>query len=252
MRTILKALGIAVAALAALLAIGALLLWLLFDPNNFRDDLEVLVEDGTGREFSIDDDLALTLFPWLGIETGQMRLGHAPGFGDDDFASVDSAVARVRLLPLFSGRMEIGTVVLDGFELHLARNADGRDNWSDLVGSAPLAGDAGGTGATPGAIEEPFVADIDIAGIDIRDGIVFWQENITEVRHVISDIFLRTGPIAAGMPVDIDLGLQWVGVDPAFTAHLDGRTSLVADPETAGVPGERPAPGVPCRRRTER
>ena len=234
MRTILKTLGIAVAALAALLAVGALLLWLLFDPNNFRDDLEVLVEDGTGREFSIDDDLALTLFPWLGIETGQMRLGHASGFGDDDFASVDSAVARVRLMPLFSGRMEIGTVVLDGFELHLARDADGRDNWSDLLGSAPLAGDAGGTGVTPGAIEEPLFADIDIAGIDIRDGIVFWQENITEVRHVISDISLGTGPIAAGMPVDIDLGLQWVGVDPAFTAHLEGRTSLVADPETAG------------------
>ena len=63
MRTILKALGIAVAALAAILAIGALLLWLLFDPNNFRDDLEAMVEDGAGREFSIDDDLALTLFP---------------------------------------------------------------------------------------------------------------------------------------------------------------------------------------------
>ena len=234
MRTILKALGIAVAALAAILAIGALLLWLLFDPNNFRDDLEAMVEDGTGREFSIDDDLALTLFPWLGIETGQMRLGHAPGFGDDDFASVDTAVARVRLMPLFRGQMEIGTVVLDGLELNLARDADGRDNWSDLLGSASPAGDAGGTGATPGAIEEPFFGDIDIAGIDIRDGIVFWRENITEVRHVISDISLATGPIAAGMPVDIDVGLQWVGVAPAFTAQLDGRTSFVAEPGTAG------------------
>ena len=235
MRTILKALGIAVAAVAALLAIAALLLWLLFDPNNFRDDLEALVEDGTGREFSIDDDLALTLFPWLGIETGQLRLGHAVGFGDDDFASVDSAVARVRLTPLFGGRMEIGTVVLDGLELNLARDADGRDNWSDLLGSAPAADRAGGPGATPGAIEEPFFGDIDIAGVDIRDGVVFWRENITEVRHVISDISLGTGPIVAGMPVDLDLGLQWVGVDPAFTAQLDGRTSLVVDPETAGV-----------------
>ena len=235
MRTILKALGIAVAAVAALLAIAALLLWLLFDPNNFRDDLEALVEDGTGREFSIDDDLALTLFPWLGIETGQLRLGHAAGFGDDDFASVDSAVARVRLTPLFGGRMEIGTVVLDGLELNLARDADGRDNWSDLLGSAPAADRAGGPGATPGAIEEPFFGDIDIAGVDIRDGVVFWRENITEVRHVISDISLRTGPIVAGMPVDLDLGLQWVGVDPAFTAQLDGRTSLVVDLEIAGV-----------------
>ena len=231
MRIILKVLGIAAAALAAILAIGALLLWLLFDPNIFRDDLEAMVEDGTGREFSIDDDLALTLFPWLGIETGQLRLGHAAGFGDDDFASVASAVARVRLMPLFRGRMEIGTVVLDGLELNLARDADGRDNWSDLLDPAAS---PDGTGAPSGAIEEPFFGEFDIAGIDIRDGIVFWRENIAEVRHVISDISLGTGPIAAGMPVDIDLGLQWVGVDPAFTAQLDARTSLVADPETAG------------------
>ena len=233
MRTILKALGIAVAALAVIFGVAALLLWLLFDPNNFRDELEAMVEDGTGREFSIDDDLALTLFPWLGIETGQMRLGHAPGFGDDDFASVESAGARVRLLPLFRGRMEFGTVVLDGFELNLARDADGRENWSDLLGSASPAGDAGGTGAPIDAIEEPFFGEVGIAGIEVRDGIVFWRENVDEVRYVISDISLATGPIAAGMPVDIDLGLQLVGVQPSFTAQLDGRTSLSADTETA-------------------
>ena len=145
MRTLLKVLGIAVGAMAAVIAVAALLLWLLFDPNDLRDGLETLVEEQTAREFSIDDDLALTLFPWLGIETGQMRLGHAAGFGDDDFASVDSAVARVRLVPLFRGRMEIGTVVLDGLELNLGRGADGRNNWSDLLGRASPSG-----GGVPG------------------------------------------------------------------------------------------------------
>lgn len=234
MRTIIKVLGIAVAALAVVLAIAALLLWQLFDPNNVRDELEAYVADRTGREFTIDDDLALTLFPWLGIETGRMRLGHAAGIGEDDFASVESAVAQVRLLPLFRGRMEFGTVTLDGFELNLARDADGLDNWSDLLGPAPPSSDGDRAIAPPESVEEPFFGEIDIAGIDIRDGIVFWRENVDEVRYVISDISLGTGPIAAGMPVDIDLGLQWVGVQPSFTAQLDGRTSLFADPESTG------------------
>ena len=136
MRTIVKVLGIAAAALAVLFGVAALLLWVVFDPDNVREELEAFVAERTGREFYIDDDLALTLFPWLGIETGVMLLGHAAGFGDGDFASVDSAVARVRLLPLFRGRMEFGAVVLDGLELNLARDADGRDNWSDLLGPA--------------------------------------------------------------------------------------------------------------------
>ena len=235
MRTTIKLLGISVAALVAIFAVAALLLWLLFDPDNVRDELEAFVAERTGREFSIDDGLTLTLFPWLGIETGQMRLGHAPGFGDDGFASVDSAAARVRLMPLFRGRMEFGTVVLDGLELNLARDADGRDNWSDLLGSALTtvdAGGPGGPGGPDGAIDEPFFSEVGIAGIDIRDGIVFWREDIDEVRHVISDISLDTGPVAAGMPVDINLGLRWVGVRSAFTARLDGRTSVVAEPDS--------------------
>ncbi len=233
------ALGIAVGAIAAIVAVAALLLWLLFDPNDLRDELEDIVEEQTAREFSIDDDLALTLFPWLGIETGQMRLGHAAGFGDDDFASVDSAVARVRLMPLFRGRMEIGTIVLDGLELNLGRSADGRDNWSDLLGPASPSGGAGGRGGgprgmPPGAAEQAFFSEMNIAGIDIRDGIVFWREDVDEVRYVISDISVATGPIVPGRPVDLDLGLQWVGVEPSFTARIDGRTSVAANPRGAG------------------
>ncbi len=241
MRTIVKLLGIAAAALAVLFVVAALLLWVVFDPDNVREELEAFVAERTGREFYIDDDLALTLFPWLGIETGAMLLGHAAGFGDGDFASVDSAVARVRLLPLFRGRMNFGTVVLEGLELNLARDGEGRDNWSDLLGPPSADGTdraLTSSGATPdaldSAINEPFFSDVDIAGIEIRNGIVFWRENIDEVRYVISDISLGTGPITAGMPVDINAGLQWVSVQPAFTAQLDGQTSLEMGPEAAG------------------
>ena len=241
MRTIVKVFGIAVAALAVLFGVAALLLWVVFDPDNVREELEAFVTERTGREFHIDDDLALTLFPWLGIETGVMLLGHAEGFGDGDFASVDSAVARVRLMPLFRGRMEFGAVVLEGLELNLTRDAEGRDNWSDLLGPASADGADGAltsSEASPdalgSAIEEPFFSEVDIAGIEVRDGIVFWRENIDEVRYVFSDISLGTGPITAGMPVDLDVGLQWVSVQPAFTAQLDGRTSLVMDPAAAG------------------
>ena len=234
MQTIIKVLGIAVAALAVIFGVAALLLWLAFDPDNIREELEAFVAERTGREFSIDDELALTLYPWLGIETGRMRLGHAPGFGGDDFASVESATVRVRLLPLFRGQMEFGDVVLDGLELNLARDADGRDNWSDLLGPAPPAVDTEAAGGSPDAAEEPFFSDVGIAGIDIRNGIVFWRENIDEVQYIISDISLGTGPIAAGEAVELDLGLQWVGVQPAFTAQLDGQVSLAAETETSG------------------
>ncbi len=233
MRTILKVFGIGAAVIAAILAVGALLLWLLFDPNNYRDELAELVEARTGREFAIEDDLTLTFFPWLGVETGSLRLGNAAGFGDDDFASVASMAVRVRLLPLFRRRLEVGTVVLDGLELNLARNAEGLDNWSDLLDSPG----AGATGEAQAA-GEPGFGEFDIAGIDIGNGVVFWRENSTEVRYVVSELSLRTGPIAPGTPVDAQLNLQLVGVDPAFTARLDGRATVMRDAATPGYRAE--------------
>ena len=237
MQLLIKALGIGVAVIAAVLAVGALLLWLLFDPNDYRDDLAALVEERTGREFAIEDDLTLTFFPWLGVETGGLHLGNAAGFGDADFAIASSVVMRVRLLPLFRGRLEIGTVVLDGLELNLARNAGGMNNWSDLL-------DSSGAGAAPGASAaaeapdtgESFFSEFDIAGIVVDNGAIFWRENSTEVRYIVSELSLRTGPIAPGTPVDAALNLQLVSVDPAFTARIDGRAAVMRD---AAMPGYR-------------
>ena len=234
MRTLLKILASAAAVIAAVLIGGALILWLFFDPNDYRDDLAAMVEARTGRAFAIEDNLALAFFPWLGVETGRLRLGNAAGFGDEDFASVASAAVRVRLLPLLRGRLEIGTVELDGLELNLARDAEGRESWADLLVSA------GGpsAGAPAAGAADPMFGEIDIAGIDVRDGIIFWRENTTEVRYVVSELSLRTGRIAPGLPVDTALGLQLVGVDPAFTARLDGRTTVVGDSAAPGYRAE--------------
>ena len=203
--------------------------WLLFDPNDYKDDLSALVEARTGRSFVIEDDLDLTFFPWLGVQTGGVRLGNAEGFGEEDFASATNVTVRVRLLPLLNRRLEIGTVELDGLALSLARDQDGRGNWEDLLATA--ASDDAETETTPSS--GPAVQDLDIAGINIRDGVIFWREDVTEVRYVLSELSLDTGPITIGQPVDVALDFQLVGVDPAFTAQLGARTTALVDLETA-------------------
>ena len=93
---------------SAILAVG-----LLFDPNDYKSELSRLVEERTGRSFLIEDDLELTFFPWLSIQPGSLHLGNIEGFGEENFASIESLTARVRLLPLIQRRVEIGTIELD-------------------------------------------------------------------------------------------------------------------------------------------
>ena len=137
----MKAVKILAAALLSLLAlaiVGAVILVSLFDPNDYKGYVTAFVEDRTGRSLAIADDLKLSFFPWLAIETGGIVLGNAEGFTETPFATIEKASARVKVLPLFRGGIEVGTVELDGIELNLGRDAALRGNWEDLTARAPV------------------------------------------------------------------------------------------------------------------
>src|SRR5688500_20137230 len=102
----LKIAGIVVGGLVALVVIALLLVVLLVDPNDYRDDIERVVESKTGRQLTLSGDLHLSIFPWLALKAGPASLGEAPGFGDEPFLSIQEARVGVRLLPLIRGKVE--------------------------------------------------------------------------------------------------------------------------------------------------
>ncbi|MDH3749312.1 MAG: AsmA family protein, partial [Gammaproteobacteria bacterium] len=57
--------------IVAVLVIAAIAFVLLFDPNDFREDIAAEVQRKTGRELVIEGDLELSLFPWLAINVGK-------------------------------------------------------------------------------------------------------------------------------------------------------------------------------------
>ena len=235
MGTILRFIGISIAVLAALLISAALALWLLFDPNDYKGYVSDQVSSRTGRTFVIEGDLELTFFPWLGVQADRMRLGNAPGYGDEDFASIRRATARVRLLPLLRRQIEFGTIELEGLELNLSRDAQGGSNWADVFAGGPQEETSGETAAGQGLA----LQGLNIAGIDIRDGRLFWREETDQVRYVLSDLSLRTGPIVMGEPIDARLGIELVGVEPQFTARIDGRTTARIELDAARYSAQR-------------
>ncbi|HSG65090.1 MAG TPA: AsmA family protein, partial [Gammaproteobacteria bacterium] len=228
---LLKIIGVAFGVIVTLLVVAALALWLTFDPNSYKAYLADWVSEQTGREFVIEDDLELTFFPWLGVTTGNIRLGNAPGFGEEPFASIDRTTVSVRLLPLLRRQLEISTVRLDGFELNLTTDADGRNNWGDLVadGAAPEAP------APSDAPREPFLESLNIAGIDVNEGLIFWRINTSEVRYVLSELALETGAIAPGEPVDGEMSFRLVSVEPQLSADLTVNGTLVLGAAGAGL-----------------
>ncbi len=224
MQTLLKILGISVMVLATLAIGAAIFIGWWIDPNDYKSYVAEWVESRTGRDFVIEDDLELTFFPWLGVETGGLRLGNAEGFGAEAFATAERAIVRVKLLPLLLARVEFGDLEVDGLVLNLARDLERRGNWEDLL---PNSGPAAGTSDTTrgGAL-----LDLNIEGIEISNGLVFWRDDTTEVRYIISGLALETGPILIGQPVRTELRFQLVGVVPQFTAQITATGTALINP----------------------
>jgi AsmA protein len=239
--------------LIGLIIIAMLAIVLLVDPNDYRDDVERMVEEKTGRPLTLSGDLKLSFFPWIALEVGPASLGDAPGFGDEPFASIQRARVGVRLLPLLRGQVEVGAVQLDGARIRLITDENGRSNWSDLgeTGEEEAAGEEGGARETP-----------TIASLKISDAAVTVENRQDKTRRVVREFNLETGRLASGEPFNLETGFVLdqapdsslkLHLTAVVTADLERDTHRLEKPEIdVTLSGQGyPAEGVPVQVRAE-
>jgi len=188
---------------------------LVVDPNDYRDDIARAVTEETGRDFEIAGEVSLSVFPWLGLEVGQMRLGNPPGFGDTPFLEIGSAAVGARLMPLLSRRLEVSTLRLEGLRLDLVRQADGTTNWEGLgaaeEGAPGQDGAAGDTGDGRGAPADAGSGGADgafrlerVAGLQLKDALVRFEDRAAGTMIEAAVPTLSTGELEPGQPFELE------------------------------------------------
>ena len=227
----LKILGLVVGGLIALLIVTAVALSLLFDPNDYKGSIAQAVKDQTGRELRIEGKLGWSFFPWVGIETGKLELGNAPGFGPEPFARLDGAGAKVKLLPLLRQQIVIDTIFLDGLKLNLAKNAAGKTNWDDLLAPADKQKSAEKPAAKTEAGKEFDIRGVSVNKIDIRKADVSWKDQASHAQYAVRNLDLQTGRIVVGEPVDAHLAFDVERGKPPVSKHLDLKSRIKLDLE---------------------
>jgi AsmA protein len=252
----LKLIGTLVAVFAGLVLVAAIVLPLVIDPNDYKEEIAAEVARQTGRTLDIEGDLSLSVFPWLGLDIGPAQLSNAAGFDDPYMARMETVQVRVKLLPLLKKQLEVDTVRLDGLVLNLARDKDGRTNWSDLAGetAAAVKGKAGADAAA-GDKGGDGLAGLAIGGIEVSGARLTWDDRAAATRYEITDLAFTTGAIEPDQAFDLDLSFRAAAAQPAIEGqfHLKGNVLLAAglravevtaasvDIEAAGaaVPGEQ-------------
>lgn len=226
MNTLLKRLGWVVGIAVLLIIAIALMLPLLFDANDFKDEIAAQVEQQTGRKLTIDGDLGLSLFPWVGVKLNDVKLDNPPGYERENFARSEQIAVRVKLLPLLRRQLELDTVALYGLRLNLERNAAGQGNWEAILGPQR-------DQPAPEPQQSPETAPVpalSIEGIDVRDGQIFWHDRAADQQYAIKDFALETGAIAWGQPFTLASRFQLEASDPAVAAQVDLNGDVAFDP----------------------
>ena len=210
----LKIFGMVLGGVVALLVLGLVALWLLFDPNDYKDRITAAVRESTGRTLSLPGKLKLSVFPWLAVETGEASLGNPEGFGDEPFLTLKRASMSVKLMPLLHSQFEVGRVEIDGLDLKLRQNAAGKGNWEDW-----------GKPSEPSSAESSAPTSLNLAGVQIADARIAFEDLVAQGVNV------TIGRIAPGAAIPVELKLDLVSSPGARPMPLSAAFELTADLE---------------------
>lgn len=189
--------------LLVVLALAAVIIIpLVVDPNDYRDEISRVVQEETGRSLEIEGEISLSVFPWLGLELGRMRLGNPPGFGAVPFVEIGSAAVGARLLPLLSRRLEVSTLRLDGLRVDLVRLPDGSANWEGLGGEDADSVSDPKPESGPGRDGQFQLAHI--GGLQLTDAVLRYSDRGKDSVIELAVPSLSTGRLEPGRPVPLE------------------------------------------------
>lgn len=206
MPVVLKWILIVLAALVLLLVAAVVAVVVLVDPNDYKDEIAQVVEQQTGRQLAVNGDIDLTFFPWLGLQLGEAQLSDAPGFGDQPFVQLEGARLAVAVWPLLKERrLVLDKIVIDGLNVRLIRNAQGRGNWEDLAErfareDQPPAEPQPQHDSPPLAIESK-------GGLELKNAVVLWDDQQAGSRYLVQPLDVTVSDLDLDKP--IPLKAQW-------------------------------------------
>lgn len=190
-------------ALVILVVAGAAIFAITFDPNKYKDDVERIVKERTGRTLQLKGPLEMAFWPSLGAKVAGVTLSERQP--ERQFLSLDSAHASVALMPLLRGEVIVDRIRIAGLKAQIIKGKDGRFNFQDLMEP-----EAGKPAPKPEAKKPPAEGGapvkFDVAGLSVERAALAYQDLTSGQDLSVSDLKLETGRIAENAQGKMDFG----------------------------------------------
>ena len=218
MPAVLRYLLIALAGLVLLGGVAVAGILFLFDPNDFKPQIEEAAETHTRLDLQLGGDIGWSFIP-LGLELNAVKAR----LDDQPFLELEQLIARVSLRSLIQMQPSVHRFELAGLDLNLILDKEGRGNWERIM---PEQAEPSPKTAPK---EEPAQQDsgallFNISEVDIRNTRVHYRDENTGQTVTLDEFGLQASNIKPQQAFPLDLQFHLATTEPA----LDIRTKLNA------------------------
>jgi len=133
MKKLIKILVYILAVGLPLLVVSGIAAIYFIDPNLYKNKITQVISEKTGQELTIDGDLSLKFYPWLGISAKNVSLKNPDGFSQNEFIKITQAGFKVETLPLLKSKIKLSALLLDNPVIYLEHKKDGSNNWEVML-----------------------------------------------------------------------------------------------------------------------
>ena len=138
------------------------------DPVQLTKLLSTSVKAATGRDLKISGPVSLSFFPGISVSAERLSLSNASWASHAEMLTLKRIDLDIKMLPLLSKRIEVGSMKLAGLELRLQKNASGKGNWDMSLDSSNAAPGSGGDNPDASSVGDNLIYLDSISVVDTQ------------------------------------------------------------------------------------
>jgi len=221
---------VAIVALVVLAIVAIAIAMAVIDPNDYKPQIEQVVEDQTNLDLVLEGDIGWSFIP-LGLELNDVEAT----LDGERFIALKQLVAQVDFWSLLAMSPQVSTFVLDGLDAHLSINEQGEGNWTHIM-PEPAAGDErkdnqdvasnSETAAAPESEQASGEAlNFNVENIQISNAQVHYSDQRNGQTVTLEDFTVNASNITLGSEFPLEIGFRVETTQPqlAVDGNIDVR-----------------------------
>ena len=208
----MKRLAILAVIAVGLAGLAALAVPLVVSPDLIKQRIAERISAATERAVTLTGEPSLSIYPHLAVTIDHLTIANPKGMGDDPFVVADEVTARLRLLPLLIGRVELDALELVRPRVHLITDGDGRSNWK----TADNENNRG-----------PAIAELALGRLQVADGTVVYDDTAAKHHEELTEVDLDLTWASAASAASGSGRLKWRGETIEFNGSAANPLDLL-------------------------